>query len=192
MEDMVEHGMTVGNATAFVAMVITAIALFRTKVWREEARRLQIAAHIRDHYRGIRAWAKEVIDELSSAAFLVECDPARLPDGEFFSRRNKCRCALSALLDEGRLFLPNTKHDIIGIWKAGAYRGLREAALDHVAKGYKLVGSLDCKTQTPNLEKRKLLIEAKRSFVTEIQDILDVRRTSEEIKQLMKETQETG
>ncbi len=175
---------------AFLGLVISVISLRRTRISAKKERKIQVATHVHTYYKDIRKWAEETIAELSEAAFLCELDPKRMPDGEFYKKRRSARARLSTLLDQGRLFLPNLKHDIIGTWKECAYRGLRPAALDYLSEVYDLVESLDYKNQTPNKPKRKQIVDAKRKFVSEIQDILDVRRTTKEVRRLAQEIQE--
>ena len=107
--------------------------------------------------------------------------------GEFFERRHQMRTALSSLLDKGRLYLPNTNEEVVGLWKLGAYRGLRPAALHHLACGYKLVESLDYEKHEPNKAKRQQIVDIKREVTSEIQDLLNVRKTLNEVRRLPNE-----
>lgn len=171
---------------ALVSATISFIALVRTRVSEEKRRKLEVAAHLQQYYSGVRAWSEQVIQKLTDAVFLCELDPERNQD-EFFERRRQMRADLSALLDNGRLYLPNTHHEVVGLWKPGAYRGLRQNALNHVTRGYELVEELDHKKHEPNKPKRQQLIDVKRQFTSEIQDVLDIRKTLNEIRRLSKE-----
>ncbi len=172
---------------ALLAVALSLVALVRTRVSEERRRKLEVAAHLREYYGGIRAWGERVIEKLTDAVYLCELDPQRMQPGEFFERRRQMRADLSSLLDKGRLYLPNTNEEVVGLWKPGAYRGLREAALDHLERGHALVESLDYEKQTPNLPKRQQIVDAKRGFTSEIQDVLDVRKTSNEVRRLANE-----
>ena len=130
---------------ALVSVVIAFVALRRTRQSEEKRRKLEVAAHLNHYYGDAKKWAHCVIDKLTDAAFLCEHDPKRMKDGEFFKRLNDLRSELSALLDKGRLLFPNEKEKVIGLWKEGAYRGLRQEALDVAVSGYDLVRSIDYK-----------------------------------------------
>lgn len=173
--------------TALIALALSIISMIRTHISLKKEREIQITTRVHDYYENIRKWADETILELSKAAFLCDLDPQHMPDGEFFKKRHYVRTRLSSLLDQGRLFLPNSDQDIIGIWKEGAYRGLRQKALDCLANAYTLVEELDSNNQTPNKSKREEIIDEKREFVSEIQDILEVRLTTQEINRLEQE-----
>ena len=171
---------------SLLAATVAFIALFRTRVFEDRRRKLEVAAHLQEHYGDIRDWAEQVIEKLSYAVFLCELDPNKM-GGEFFERRHQMRADLSSLLDKGRLYLPNTKQEEVGIWKPGAYRGLRQAALDCLNTDYQLVESLDYANHARNTPIRQQLVDVKQDFTSEMQDVLDIRRTSNEIMRLAKE-----
>ena len=172
---------------AVVALVISLVALIRTRVSEDRRRKLEVATHLQQYYGRIRVWAEEVIQKLSDAVFLCELDPERMDCGEFFKRRHQMRADLSSLLDQGRLYLPNTDQEKVGISKPSAYRGLRQAALNCVNDSYELVESLDYAKHDPNKQVRQELVDAKRKFTSEMQDLLDIRKTSSEIIRLARE-----
>ena len=171
---------------SLLAVTVSFIALFRTRVSDGRRRKLEVATHLQEYYGDIRDWAEQVIEKLSYAVFLCELDPNKMGKGEFFERRHQMRADLSSLLDKGRLHLPNTNQEEVGIWKLGAYRGLRQSALDCLNGGYKLVESLDYVNHVPNKPVRQQLVDVKRDFTSEMQDVLDIRKTSNEIMRLAK------
>ena len=128
---------------SLLAVAISFYALIRTRMSENRRRQLEVEVHLQQYYSGVRNWAEQVIQKLTDAAFLCELDPQKMRDTEFFERRRQMRSDLSSLLDKGRLYLPNKNHEEVGLWKSGAYRGLRVAALDLLDRGYKLVESLD-------------------------------------------------
>ena len=172
---------------ALLAVALSLIALVRTRVSEDRRRRLEVAAHLQEYYGGIRDWGERVIEKLTDAVFLCELDPQRMEDGQFFERRRQMRADLSSLLDKGRLYLPNTNQDVVGLWKPSAYRGLRQAALERLNRGYELVETLNYEMREPNRPIRQQLVDVKREFTSEIQDVLDIRKTSNEIRRLAKE-----
>ena len=154
----------------------------RTRQSEDKRRKLEVAAHLNHYYGDAKKWANCVIDKLTDAAFLCEHDPKRMKDGELFKRRNDLRSELSALVDKGRLLLPNEKEKVIGLWKEGAYRGLRQEALDVAVSGYELVTSIDYNDHGNNKPTREQLISCKRQFASVMQSVLDVRKTAAEVR----------
>ena len=71
--------------------------------------------------------------------------------------------------------------------KPGAYRGLRQAALSWLNDGYEHVERLNCERSEPNKPIRQQIVDVKREFTSEIQDVLDIRKTYNEIRRLAKE-----
>ena len=172
---------------ALVSVVIAFVALRRTRQSEDKRRKLEVAAHLNHYYGDAKKWANCVIDKLTEAAFLCEHDPMRMQDGEFFKQRNDLRSELSALVDKGRLLLPNEKEKVIGLWKEGAYRGLRQEALDVAVSGYELVTSIDYNDHGNNTPTREQLISCKRQFASVMQSVLDVRKTAAEVRRLANE-----
>ncbi|MFM9864903.1 MAG: hypothetical protein ACKVRO_14975 [Micropepsaceae bacterium] len=79
---------------------------------------------------------------------------------------------LSALIDEGRWFFPNIGSKSSDPEKPGAYRGARQAVLDHIVAVYDAVIAM------PNAQEEHMnyIREARRHFVSEIQHSVDPRR----------------
>lgn len=172
---------------ALATAIIAIVALFSTRRFDKERRKIEVGAHIHAYFRDMRNWAMLVIEKLTEAMILSELDPKKMRCGEFFEQRQQLRCDLSSLLDQGRLFLPNTSEKNIGLFKSEAYRGLRQESLDHLEKGYELVQSLDYKNQEPNRIKRQSIVDAKRDFTSELQGILEVRKTAVSVSGLVDE-----
>ena len=130
-------------AIALASAVIAAITLFHAILTDRRRRRLEVAMRLESYYRDARVWSDRVIEKMSEAIALSELDPGRMEDSEFFHRRQRMRAALSGLLDQGRLYLPNTDEGNVGMYKQPAYRGLRQTALDAIAESHRLVERLD-------------------------------------------------
>jgi hypothetical protein len=83
---------------------------------------------------------------------------------------------LSALIDEGRWFFPNMGKKETDHEKPGAYRGTRQAVLDHIVGVYDAVVAMQSMDGQASQQHMASLREARRHFVTEIQHAVDPRR----------------
>jgi hypothetical protein len=171
-----------------VALVAAVVSIYYSRRARKDGliqQRVQVLSLKRQHDRDLRKWADAVSDRMTEAIFLCDLDPARLAEGEFFSRRHLLRTRLSALIDRGRWFLPNIHDDIHGKEKPVAYQGHRQVALDRVVITFRKVSELDCEAQAANKTIQPELIKTKREFVAEIQTIIDPRWHAEETTKLI-------
>lgn len=169
------------DVVPWFSLIISIIALVRTHQVEVKRRRLEVAGYLNEYYRGLREWADLVIDKLSDAAFLCDCDPQKMETGQFFERRNNLLSAVSSLLDRDRLYLPNTNENSVGQWKSSSYRGLRKPALSYLAKAFGLVKSLDYNNKENNKSLQQCIVDAKRNFTSELQAALDVRKITDEV-----------
>src|SRR5262249_19038621 len=83
---------------------------------------------------------------------------------------------LSALIDEGRWFFPNVGRRPTDLDKPGAYRGTRQAILDHVVAVYESINELQRNEDVPREGLVARIVEARRQFVSEVQQAVDPRR----------------
>src|SRR5215213_5848874 len=85
-----------------------------------EERRSSFVA-VAEWRRDLRAWASEAVDVLTEATYLCEAPEgeAEKPEPVTFT----CRYRLSALIDRGRLYLPNVRVGEHGQAKPYAFRG---------------------------------------------------------------------
>lgn len=97
----------------------------------------------------IRQFADAAIMVMSETEALCEAKPEIL-QGEFWNRYNFLLARLSALRDQGKLLIPNVNPDIYGSDKAGAYRGLRERALDCLAAAFQIASAIDYSASSHN------------------------------------------
>ena len=172
---------------ALCALVLSYKAFVRAGVSEAKRRELEVATLVQEYYGGIRIWSEQVVEKLTAAIFLCELDPERMEHGQFFELRHQMRADLSSLLDKGRLYLPNTSEEVVGLGKPGAYRGLRQAVLNCLHRGYELVESLNYQKHEPNKSMRKQIVDVKREFTSEMQDVLDIRKISNDIRRLSNE-----
>jgi hypothetical protein len=126
--------------------------------------------------RDLRRWAAEAVGALTDGAYVDN-----LPNPTEASTRVACR--LSALIDEGRLFLPNQQKEANGASKPFAYRGYRHSALDPLVAAVTVLDS-----QPDGVSRRDLLVELKREFVSEISQILQPEVHNREVARLIRTT----
>lgn len=136
--------------------------------------RVESIKTIREYNKELREWANQVVDLMSQAGHLCDIDPQR--DDNYFEKRHQLLIQLSSYIDRGRFFLPNDGADQFGHHKPSAYKGFRSAALDHLVTCYRLTQKVNLLEQAPNKELREPLMEAKRRFVSSVQDKLDPRK----------------
>ena len=159
-----------------------------TERQQEETRRqAQIAVEqlISSHGKGVREWADDVIETIGRSITLCYCIDNGLLEQEFIRERSNVMQRLSALIDRGRLLFPNLDHDQYGMHKPAAFRGIRQAVLDHVADAHD--ATADTQFDDPQLYLRNL-IEARREFVSEIQQNLDPRAQQQRLRRLAGES----
>ena len=154
----------------FLAAAVAVIAMLMTLWSARKAHRLQRIQVRNEYLTHVREWASEVVKVMSESITACELDPKRACD--FFTLRNDLRTHLSELIDRGRWFYENTEKDKIGQWKEGAFSGLATDAISAIKKVHKLVESLDYTETAQNPEKRQLIVDEKRKFVSEIQRLL--------------------
>ena len=165
-----------------IAAAVSIVAARFAWVAAKRARVVQVLTFLQKTYTDIRAWADQVVEAMSEATLLCDLDPQKTTSPDFFARRHQLRVKLSTLIDRGRWFFPNTHHEQVGIHNHTAYRGIRPAAMDAVVAVFDLVGSLDYKLQAPNVSRRSLIVDHKRQFVSEIQNVLDPRERETEME----------
>jgi hypothetical protein len=113
--------------------------------------------------RDFREWASEAIDVLSQASY--SCSEPDMAGGLL-----ECRFRLSALIDKGRFFLPNSHRDGHGTDKPFAFRGWRHAALDPLVAAERV---LSRPTSGAFVDQKHALIAMRREFVSAAQQIFD-------------------
>ncbi|SEJ75240.1 hypothetical protein SAMN05216327_11895 [Dyadobacter sp. SG02] len=168
---------------AFAAFVLSGFALWKAQK-KEKIELANILAGIRrNQYEDIHQWGVEVIETMAQTSSLCEFDPARKLD--FFDCRVNLIGRLSYLLDRGKLYLPNVKPEEIGVYKPGAYQGLRQQVLDELYKFHKKAEDLDYHAKLPNKGLQKELVNIRREFVSELQKTLQVRKIESELTEMV-------
>ena len=149
----------------------------------DEQMRLGAAAFAADWFRDFRAWACDAIDVLSEASYVSE----RAEDTQRYRHR------LSALIDQGRFFLPNTAHEDYGLNKPSAYRGHRQRALDYLVEAERVLGGhRRAEYAAFGSSPKEILFAFRREFVSAVHDILDPRARNRELSALLQRSALSG
>lgn len=125
----------------------------------------------------ILQWTQDCVRLLSRAESLFETyDPADIsPDAREDLRDVRHR--LSALIDYGRLFFPNSNPDKKGFDNPAAYQGFRQRILTRLVSVYGIVGKFEkYKSAEQRRERLARLNDLRRQFVSEAQLAIDPRR----------------
>jgi hypothetical protein len=145
--------------------------------------RLSASSAAADWLRDLRTWASEAIDVLAKAAYESPKGDSD-PKSQHTATLNACRFQLSALIDKGRLFLPNEQETVLGSHKPRAYRGLRHPALDALVAAERILGGDADLGSFP--DRKTALIGLRREFVSTVQSILDPQSYNREIARLLR------
>lgn len=134
--------------------------------------RINVINIIRSLNNELKVWADEAIDILSEIGHLCEIDPKRNDD--FFSKRIKLLTVLSAHIDKGRFFLPNTEKDIYGHHKPFAFQGITREPISQLKLCYKILDKeFSYSDQSVNKPLKGKLMDTKRAFCSSIQKALN-------------------
>jgi hypothetical protein len=173
--------------SAGVALVTSAsTALFALLNYKRERlnQKIQYTTLKQQYFAALRAWADQLSDLLSEAIHFSELDPSRCPDDSFFHHRNKLRTSLSSMIDRGRWFFPNLQTEEVGQHRQKAFRGYRQETLNSLVAAYNILRAFDYKDSTKNRPLRQQLVETKKVFVLQIQDILAPSERDREFEEI--------
>jgi hypothetical protein len=152
---------------------------------RETARRREVG--VAEWMRDLRDWASEAIEVLSEAVYASDGTQEPVP-----SDARRYIPPLSALIDQGRFFLPNQYTEQYGTHKLPAFRGYRHAALDPLVSAFIV---LEGKFKDEELQnyvarnRRAVLRELQMEFVSHIQQILDPEGHNQKIAGIIRDSQ---
>ena len=141
--------------------------------------KIQGQAWIDSYFRDLLEWSHRVADNISCAIHEIDC-----PDAE---EKRRVLAALSVSIDTGRWYFPNKDHDLHGIHKEPAYRGLRQPILDWLVYAYRVYAELE---KVDN--KRRYLVHCQRNFVSIVQGIVDPRSRDKSIKKVFADFEAVG
>ena len=175
---------TWGAVVSFAAMVVSAAfalsagkAAKRSLEKQDKLVRMEQFRLEQEQRERVRSWGDEVVSSMQAA---IDCAAFSKEDGDREAERVELAGKLSELTDRGRWLFENVKDTQYGSWKEGAYQGLRPSVLDVVLEAFNLVRP---KEEHEALDS-KALIDAKRRFVSEIQELVKPSLARAELKQL--------
>lgn len=181
--EVLEEPAAWGAMVSLLAMVVSAAFAYsagkaakrslenQTKLVRMERFRLE-----QEQRERVRSWGDEVVSSMQAA---IDCAAVAQKDGRREAERVELAGKLSELTDRGRWLFENEKDTEFGRWKDGAYQGFRPKVLDVVLDAFDLVRP----EEDEELDK-KALIDTKRRFVSEIQELVKPSLAREELEQL--------
>lgn len=124
----------------------------------------------------VRAWADDACDAISIAIHALQADPSKQDEILFASLQR-----ISGLVDRGRWFFPNLWSDEYGQHKEPAYRGIRQPILDSLIDAYRTIETLRTSKDGFYIQE---LVHYQRTFVSEVQQVLNPRRRELEIERI--------
>lgn len=173
--------LAVSVLSAIISVVFSLRAIKDTKI----QQRGQLLDLQQSYYAKLQEWGDKAIDILTEAIFLCDHDPTKMPDGDYFKMWIITRQKLSALIDQGRFFIPNENPELHGSNKPPAYRGFRPPVLECLVEAYELLRQLSFEQFEPNKQIHKQLWNVRKNFVSQVQEILNPRSREEELKSLL-------
>jgi len=162
------------DLVAVVSAAISLIALALNLAIARRQTRVSVEALKFNNDGQVMAWANRVVGAMSEAHHM--CAATNVSSLFLNERSLALATTLSALIDEGRWFFPNVGRRPSEVEKPGAYRGSRQAILDHVVQVYEAVNELQRSEDPPRTGLAQRIVEARRQFVSEVQLAVDPRR----------------
>lgn len=173
-------------ATSAIVSVI-----FSLRASRESKRQsqMQVMTLFRDYYSDLQDWADCVIEVITEAIFLCDMNPQKMEAGALFAKWLNAKQRVSTLIEQGRFFLPNEDVGTHGQHKYTAYRGFRPPELDCLVDVYNILRKFDYTSQGSNQNLRQPLLNARKRFVSQLQQTLNPRDRETELRHLARELQ---
>jgi hypothetical protein len=119
------------------------------------------------YFRDVNAWASDVSLTISKA---IHFDNDEIGKREILTH-------LSASIDTGRWYFPNSRPDDFGQDKEPAYKGFRQPCLDWIVRAYDIFSG-----QHIVSDKASELIQCQRNFVSCIQSTIDPQSREQAIR----------
>lgn len=141
-----------------------------------EANVLSANSWVDQYMTNVRLWADEACESISTAIHAQKATPSRQEELFITSLQQ-----ISALIDRGRWFFPNQWSDEYGQHKEPAYRGLRQPILDSLVEAYTIIDELRNSKDATRVPE---LMHCQRTFVSEVQQVLNPRRREREIERI--------
>jgi hypothetical protein len=158
------EGFQTSDLVAVASAAISVLALVLNIVITSRQTRVSVENFKFNNDTQLMGWANRVVVAMAEAYHLnAKTDVHALAT------------TLSALIDEGRWFFPNIGKKETDHEKPGAYRGTRQAVLDHIVAVYNAVVAMPG-AGAASEQHMAAIHEARRHFVSEIQHAVDPRR----------------
>jgi hypothetical protein len=128
-------------------------------------------------------WSDEVILTFAQANEILFEKGVSYPDQDFARRRSEARAQLSALIDRGRMFFPNTKSlSGHGAEKEIGFQGHRQPVLNELVNAYSLLDQAGS-APGPDQAACEALMKHRRAFIAEVFRAVDPERRGSTLKE---------
>jgi hypothetical protein len=125
-------------------------------------------------------WSNSCLEVCCQAEMLLRPEYQAVSQAEEFERKRfEVLGKVSAGIDAGRLYFPNSEAERLGLHKEGAFRGVRHQVLDMLVQIYDLLRKVTYKSPEDAQERlaiREQAIACKREFISRVQAEVDPRR----------------
>lgn len=146
--------------------------------WRQS--RLDIESLRQQRDTDIIQWSDAALGACCQAEMLLRPEYQAVSQPEEFERKRfEVLSRLSAGIDAGRLYFPNSEAEKLGLHKEAAFRGVRHPVLDMLVQIYDLLRSVTYRLPEDSQERltiREQSIRCKREFISRVQAEVDPRR----------------
>lgn len=178
MADIIQ---VVSVVIAIVSAVVSIVFAMRARRDTRIQQQMQLLSLNQQYYSELQQWADKVVEAITEAIFLYPGSPTSTEKEDLAFNRSPILGKLSALIDQGRFFLPNEGVRIDNEqYKPSAYRGYRPPALSRIVRVYRLLE----RSEVSNNQLCDELWKERKEFVSELQDILNPRERENQLKQL--------
>ena len=166
----------ISDWVAVGSAAISVIALLINLVITSRQTRVSVESLMFNNDSQVMNWANRVVGAMSEAHHLSSA--GNVSPAYVHERALGLATSLSALIDEGRWFFPNIGKKETDHEKPGAYKGTRQAVLDHVVAAYDAVTVMQRADDAARAGLVAGIHDARRHFVSEVQHAVDPRRRS--------------
>jgi len=184
-DTLINAAAAVGQVVAAILAVVALIVSLRTaraqmrlsEIIASDQRELMFEQVRIERDSDVLKWTHDCVGVLSECEMFLETAPLGDRTPETARRLASLRQRLSALIDCGRLFFPNSQPDKKGNEKPAAYQGFRQRILSRLVSVYGIISKFDRLRSDERREERlKRLYDLRREFVSEAQLAIDPRR----------------
>lgn len=184
-----QAGSILGVIAAFLAVLVAVGGVIVNRVNAIETTRRQEVG-VDQWMCDLRDWASQAVDVLSETVYESD-DMQDVSPGDVRGYISQ----LSALADRGRFFLPNQHTEEYRTDKLPAFRGFRHAALTPLVAAVNVLETMQKGEVKDELDeyvirnRRDVIRELQKEFISHIQQILDPERRNREIARLIQRSE---